>query len=70
MLHLLLFVVSYIKSRMAEERKPRRKSPPTFVPPPPPLAKIGRILRTPDERFANLKDYPFKPNYFQVHSIF
>ena len=21
------------------------------------------VLRTPDERFENLKDYPFKPNY-------
>ena len=26
------------------------------------------ILRTPDERFANLKDFPFKPNYMQVGS--
>ncbi len=24
------------------------------------------VLRTPDERFANLKDYPFAPNYMQV----
>ena len=24
------------------------------------------ILRTPDERFANLKDYPFAPNYLQI----
>jgi len=24
------------------------------------------ILRTPDERFANLKDYPFAPNYMQI----
>ena len=25
-----------------------------------------RILRTPDERFANLQDYPFMPNYAEV----
>ena len=25
-----------------------------------------KILRTPDERFANLKDYPFKPNYTTI----
>lgn len=24
------------------------------------------VLRTPDERFANLKDYPFAPNYMQI----
>lgn len=24
------------------------------------------FLRTPDERFANLADYPFKPNYLQI----
>ena len=24
------------------------------------------ILRTPDERFANLPDYPFAPHYFEV----
>jgi haloalkane dehalogenase len=24
------------------------------------------ILRTPDERFANLKDYPYQPNYMQI----
>ncbi|MGQ9625016.1 MAG: haloalkane dehalogenase [Candidatus Bathycorpusculaceae bacterium] len=25
------------------------------------------LLRTPDERFKNLSDYPFKPNYIQVN---
>ena len=25
------------------------------------------ILRTPDERFDDLKDYPFKPNYLIIH---
>jgi haloalkane dehalogenase len=24
------------------------------------------VLRTPDERFANLPSYPFTPNYVQV----
>ena len=24
------------------------------------------VLRTPDERFENLKDYPFKPNYMMI----
>ncbi|MEC9274668.1 MAG: haloalkane dehalogenase [Candidatus Neomarinimicrobiota bacterium] len=28
-----------------------------------------RILRTPDERFANLLDYPFKSNYIQHENI-
>ncbi|MEM7020365.1 MAG: haloalkane dehalogenase [Pseudomonadota bacterium] len=26
----------------------------------------GEILRTPDERFAGLQDYPFQPNYMQI----
>ena len=26
------------------------------------------VLRTPDERFENLKDYPFKPHYLEVDS--
>jgi haloalkane dehalogenase len=26
------------------------------------------VLRTPDERFANLPDYPFSPNYIQVEA--
>jgi hypothetical protein len=25
-----------------------------------------KVLRTPDERFANLTDFPFKPNYVNV----
>ncbi|MGZ3604655.1 MAG: alpha/beta fold hydrolase, partial [Thermodesulfobacteriota bacterium] len=25
-----------------------------------------KVLRTPDERFANLADFPFKPNYVNV----
>ncbi len=25
-----------------------------------------KILRTPDERFENLPDYPFEPNYLEV----
>lgn len=25
-----------------------------------------KILRTPDERFENLKDYPFEPNYLEI----
>lgn len=27
---------------------------------------MNKILRTPEERFKNLTDYPFKPNYLQV----
>ena len=27
------------------------------------------ILRTPDERFANLPDYPFAPNYFETDGL-
>ncbi len=27
------------------------------------------ILRTPDERFANLPDYPFEPNYVEVNGL-
>ncbi len=27
------------------------------------------ILRTPDERFENLKDYPFKPNYMEIDGL-
>ena len=26
------------------------------------------MLRTPDERFENLKDYPFEPHYLEVDS--
>jgi haloalkane dehalogenase len=25
------------------------------------------LLRTPDERFENLPDYPFEPNYIQIN---
>ncbi len=32
-----------------------------FVP-----AQQGKILRTPDERFANLSDYKFKPHYIEI----
>ncbi len=28
-----------------------------------------KVLRTPDERFANLPDYPFKPHYADVNGI-
>ncbi|MFX0021262.1 MAG: haloalkane dehalogenase [Candidatus Hermodarchaeota archaeon] len=28
-----------------------------------------KLLRTPDERFENLPDYPFKPNYLNVDGI-
>ena len=24
------------------------------------------IMRTPDDRFENLKDYPFQPNYMNI----
>ena len=27
------------------------------------------ILRTPDERFENLPDYPFKPNYVEIDGL-
>lgn len=27
-----------------------------------------QVLRTPDERFDNLPDYPFEPNYVEVHT--
>lgn len=27
------------------------------------------ILRTPDERFANLPDFPFKPNYIMINDV-
>lgn len=27
------------------------------------------VLRTPDERFENLKDYPFKPNYMEIDGL-
>ncbi|MHA2400705.1 MAG: alpha/beta fold hydrolase, partial [Promethearchaeota archaeon] len=27
------------------------------------------LLRTPDERFENLPDFPFEPNYFEVDKI-
>ena len=28
-----------------------------------------KLLRTPDERFENLPDYPFEPNYIEVDGI-
>lgn len=28
-----------------------------------------KVLRTPDERFENLLDYPFKPNYVEVEGL-
>src|SRR6185437_4867691 len=31
--------------------------------------KIVEILRTPDERFANLPDYPFAPHYIDVDGV-
>jgi hypothetical protein len=27
---------------------------------------MTRVLRTPDERFADLPDYPFAPNYIDI----
>ena len=27
------------------------------------------VLRTPDERFENLEDYPFKPNYMVIEDL-
>ena len=30
---------------------------------------IEGVLRTPDERFDNLKDYPFKPNYMMIDGL-
>ena len=29
----------------------------------------GGVLRTPDERFENLKDYPFEPNYMEIDGL-
>src|SRR6185312_15098936 len=31
--------------------------------------KAVEILRTPDERFANLPDYPFAPHYIDVDGV-
>ena len=28
--------------------------------------KTAESIRTPDERFANLVDYPFTPNYIEI----
>lgn len=28
-----------------------------------------KLIRTPDERFENLPDFPFKPNYIEIHGI-
>jgi haloalkane dehalogenase len=28
------------------------------------------LLRTPDERFENLPDFPFEPNYFEVDKTY
>jgi len=28
-----------------------------------------KILRTPDRRFANLKDYPFEPHYTVIKTM-
>jgi hypothetical protein len=30
------------------------------------LCRKKKLLRTQDERFKNLSDYPFEPNYVQV----
>ena len=27
------------------------------------------VLRTPDERFTNLQDFPFKPHYLEVNDM-
>ena len=27
------------------------------------------VLRTPDERFENLEDYPFRPNYMMIDDL-
>jgi len=29
---------------------------------------VGEVVRTPDNRFENLPDYPFQPNYVEVES--
>ena len=28
-----------------------------------------KALRTPDDRFANLADYPFAPNYVEINDL-
>lgn len=39
------------------------------MPPLPPLPTVGKVLRTPDERFAGLPDFPFAPHYTQVGGL-
>lgn len=36
-----------------------------FTPPAEPLLPIDKVLRTPEERFHNLQDYDFQPNYIE-----
>lgn len=41
---------------------------PEFVPPAEPLGPIQRILRTPDQCFDSLADFPYAPHYFESKS--
>ena len=34
-----------------------------YAPPTEPLTPVSKVLRTPEERFKDLPDYPFAPNY-------
>jgi len=33
------------------------------------LPTVPRVLRTPDERFANLPDFPYAPHYTEVGGL-
>lgn len=35
----------------------------SYSPPVEPLTPVGKVLRTPEDRFLSLKDFPFAPNY-------
>ena len=50
-------ILDLIRDIPDEEWMPRRVAP---------VADIARVLRTPDERFAGLPDYPFVPHYLQT----
>ncbi|MFM6992342.1 MAG: haloalkane dehalogenase, partial [Rhodoferax sp.] len=39
------------------------------MPPLPPLPTVAKMLRTPEERFAGLPDFPFAPHYTQVSGL-
>ena len=56
---------TYFKSMSDEIFKTKATE---FVPPTKNgLHKIEKILRTPDERFANLPDWPYTPRYLTTH---